>query len=163
MEQFYKCEPSVKVKVLSLLVSLLLVLIAWKIVSRGELHILSLLGLLLLFTIFIGTLAYSPRKLALYEENITLYCFLTKKVFYYADIEKVDRLYVVGGIRRFNSNGVFGYIGVLDGDERYYTLFNHERRMIEIVCRNKHFVISCTQPDDLVEKIKYKLETLACR
>lgn len=66
----------------------------------------------------------------------------------------------MGGIRRFGSNGVLGYIGVIDSEKLYYTYYNNEHNMIEINYQGKYYIISCTKPDNLINEVKTNLHYL---
>ena len=156
MDSYYKCKPSIRVKLISLLSFILMFIMAIR-VSVYPHDLISIIVLFFIAAILIITFIHSPHKICVTNKSIVLHCFLSKKIFYYNNIESISRIYGIGGIRRFGSNGVLGYIGILDGEELYYTYFNHERNMIEIIYKSKHYIISCTNADDLISKVKANL------
>lgn len=158
MAVYYKCNPSFRVKLITFLsFSFLLLIIINTFIFTKLSNIIVLISLV---SLFIYTFIHSPYKICITNKSIILYCFLYKKVFYYSDINNICRIYGMGGIRRFGSNGVLGYIGVIDSEKLYYTYYNNEHNMIEINYQGKYYIISCTKPDNLINEVKTNLHYL---
>ena len=110
--------------------------------------------LFVIVVLFTLTFIKTPRKIYLSDKSMILYFYLSRKIFILEQIHEISRIYAVGGIRRLGSNGVLGYIGVLDGEKRFFTYFNHERNMIKLKYNDRYYIISCDNPDALIGSIK---------
>ncbi|WP_279096975.1 PH domain-containing protein [Bacteroides acidifaciens] len=160
MELFhkYKCIPSKYVKIATILVSINIFLFSILSISLlikaptlnawiGNLLFISVL------LVYLRTCAFYPRYISLSKESLVLKCLFTTKSFKYQDIDYIKKGFKVRGIRRFGSNGVWGYIGIIDADNKYHTLFNNEKQIIEFSYRNKVYLISCEQYEEVIKEV----------
>ncbi|WP_369892457.1 PH domain-containing protein [Bacteroides sp. AN502(2024)] len=113
----------------------------------------------LVLFVYLRTYALHPCSILLSKESLVLKCAFSTKSFNYKYITYIKRGSMVGGIRRFGSNGIWGYIGIIDADKKYHTIFNNEKQIIELSYKNKVYLISCEQYKEVIEEVN-KLITL---
>ena len=163
MELYYRCSPSKYVIALTIVATFFIaILFVFTIIALNNEKGSSVIGCIcmcLLVLIYIITFSFSPRYIRIEPKCINLKCMIYTKKFYYKDINSIERISAISGIREFGSNGIWGYIGILDSDEnnKLYTLLNHNRRMIKIVYKSKNYIISCDNPDSFIQIVKHKI------
>lgn len=154
MVEYYNCILSKRVKIITLLGSLIILflilitfihlLIAIKAINIEK--ILCLLFIEIMFiTLYALSIIFSPRFIYCRTDYFELNCFFYLKRFFYAEINSCKRVYLSSNdVRLFGSNGIWGYIGYLDnGQHRYYSFANNEKELLEIEYRGRFYLISC--------------------
>lgn len=101
----------------------------------------------------IVTIRLYPRKIVVDGGRLILKCVFSSKIFEVSEIESISCMYNIAGIRRFGSNGFFGYVGVVDGEEMLHTFVNNRKNMVKFLYGGKWFVVSCDNPDELVDSL----------
>ena len=94
-----------------------------------------------------------PLHITIYDDRIYLKCILFHKSFYYRNISSIKRISDISGIRRFGSNGVWGYIGIIDSTEKYYTICNNLKNLIAVKYNKKTYVLNCSNPEQFIDNI----------
>lgn len=166
MELSYKCFPSKKVIILTFTVILsitLLTVVSIIKLKNAQDNITdkySIIAFAFIWMIILITLRYSPYKIIVGKEAFKVCCIGKTKTFYFKQITSIKRRYGISGIRRFGSNGIFGYIGIIDGDNniRYRTSYNHEKNMVELNYDGKLYVLSCNKPNEFIAEIRTRIE-----
>ena len=166
MEQYYKCTPSAYVFLTTVVVSSILIMTyisvatatVWEKRSYENSMVIVLLSLSYIINFL--TFAFSPIFIKLKNNYIHIQGFMFHKKIYLNNILKINRIHdLPKGVRRFGSNGVWGYIGILDADKKYYTLFNNKKKMIIVECsKNQKYVLSCNKPDEFINAIMVRLK-----
>ena len=158
MEQFYKCISSKKIKILTFLVSLSMIIVSISLLCKlGQKNSMNLWigtgGMIFVWIVYLITYIFSPRYISLSKESLNLQCSLFKKSFLFKNIDYIKKGHSICGIRQFGSNGIWGYIGIIDSDKKYYTLFNNEKQIIEISYNKKIYILSCENSKEVIEKV----------
>lgn len=163
MGRVYKCVPSLYVKVVTALVSVFLLVITavaavYCVKAPGSPETAFGVGAVaLIWIVYLITCVNAPLSVTLSGEAVTLRCVARSKTFRYADIDYAEKGEMPFGIRRFGSNGIWGYIGVIDGDKRYRTLFNNRKGIVELSHKGKVYLLSCADSGEAVRTINERI------
>lgn len=118
--------------------------------------------LLVILVSLVGiSLYFFPKSIESNDNGLIIHCQYNDKAFAYSDIEKVERCYPsAGGLRLCGSGGFFGYWGyftdIVIGN--YFGYYGNRSQCILIKLKDgKQYVISCENPDKMVNAISSRL------
>lgn len=121
----------------------------------------SYIGIAVFTAVVISGLFYFPRSIEASDNQLIIHRQLKDKSLAYSEILSVDRCFPsYGGLRISGSAGFFGYWGyfsdIVIGS--YFGYYGNLNQCILIKLKNgKQYVISCNEPDEMVEFINRKI------
>lgn len=151
-----------KVKILTILASLLFIIIEYTLINNFIIHynLLSLsIFLFILFTIT-SFIVRVPLHIILYENGILLKRIVGKVIFPYNEIVFIERFTSIANVKLYGSGGFMGYLGVYSNRDFgiYQSYVENPQDAFIIITRNKRkTVLSCPNSTLIINTIKQKI------
>lgn len=157
-----KITWSNKVKIFTILTSLLFMIIEYILINKLIVHYDLLLLSISLFILFIiiSFIIRVPLYIILNENGILLKRIVGKIIFPYNGIAFVERFTSITNVKLYGSGGFMGYLGVYSNrDFGTYQSYveNPQDAFIIITKDKKKFVLSCPNPTLIIDTIKQKI------
>ncbi len=150
----FQSKSSFEVKMITIAIIAVMGLLSFSVIviKENPLTIIELsVGLLVAMVLFYFY-AISLDKVVVNEHQIKLKKMIGNESISFSDVRKVERLAFSNLTMTIGSKGFFGYRGSTMDDSRL--MVKDRSKMIRIYTVDKHYTISCEDPDTLVSEIK---------
>jgi hypothetical protein len=160
----YRVKWSNLVKITTVIVSIILLFVEWKIIYsliHSNNILLSVSILMIINLVIIITLLNTPLYIKLTTDSIILKKIGGKIQIKYSEIKVIQPHNAYPDMRLFGSGGFFGYIGIFSSDNYgWYNSYveNPKQSFLIATNKNKKYVFSCENREDIINRVKQQIK-----
>lgn len=145
----FRCNWSKSVRVITIIALAIIGFGLYKLGSENHIVIF----FLILFATFY-CFAYTPVCIEITEDDLRVKRVIGTVIIHRKDIIAINPYSSRFAIRKFGSGGLFGYLGWFYNGEvgNYFSYATDENNQILIITKNRKFMISCENREELLRK-----------
>lgn len=145
----FRCVWSKTVRVITVIALLIIGFGLYESATEGHIIIFFFILLTVLYC-----LAFSPISIDITEDNLIVRRMYSSLVIHRKDIIAISAYKNSYSVRKFGSGGLFGYLGWFYNYDigNYFSYATDEHNTILIITKNRKYLISCENPNELLSK-----------